>query len=352
MTALVVEPNSEDWLRERKKHIGASEAAAILGLTPNWLTGEDVAIDKLSDEIKSQSGNEVMRRGHVLEPLIKKFYQLATDCEVFSAPMYIHKEHEWMSATPDGWVITGDMEYLLECKTAFSYVKHEWVDDSYGDARPIVPLKYWVQVQHQMAVTEQERVDVAVLFADNSGFDLLVGMLDSGLSVEYVLQRCMDTEAIQFEVRTVYRDEEFIEKLIGVLSGFWRDIESGVIPQNVTTMDDNGNIRAATAEDETLLAELKYYWMMSERSKRELDKRKDQLRLNIGESSGIKSILGKFTYRKSKDRVSLDWKAIAYELAKQTKSLELLETLKETYTKVSKGVRTLRVPSLWKKELK
>ena len=203
-----------------------------------------------------------------------------------------------------------------------------------------------------MAVTEQERVDVAVLFADNSGFDLLVGMLDSGLSIEYVLQRCMDTEAIQFEVRTVYRDEEFIEKLIGILSGFWRDIESGVIPQNVTTMDDNGNIRAATAEDETLLAELKYYWMMSERSKRELDKRKDQLRLNIGESSGIKSILGKFTYRKSKDRVSIDWKAIAYELAKQTKSLELLETLKETYTKVSKGVRTLRVPSLWKKELK
>ena len=40
-----------------------------------------------------------------------------------------------MSATPDGWVITGDMEYLLECKTAFSYAKHEWVDDSYGEAR-------------------------------------------------------------------------------------------------------------------------------------------------------------------------------------------------------------------------
>ena len=352
MTALVVEPNSEDWLKERKKHIGASESAAIMGLTPNWLTGEDVAMDKLSDETQPQSENEVFRRGHVLEPLIKKFYSMATDQEVFSAPMYIHKEHDWMSATPDGWVIGEDLEYLLECKTAFSYVKHEWIDDSYGEAKPIVPLKYWVQVQHQMAVTEQERVDVAVLFADNSGFDLLVGMLDSGLSIEYVLQRCMSTETIQFEVRTVYRDDEFIEKLIGHLGDFWKSVMRGEIPQSINSITDNGSIRDATADDETLLAELKYYWMMSERSKRELDKRKDQLKLSIGENTGIESILGKFTYKMGKGRTTIDWKALAYELAKQTKSLDLLETLKETYTKVTRGIRTLRVPSLWKKELK
>ena len=352
MNAVLVEPNTEEWLKERKKHIGASEAAAIMGLTPNWFTAEDVAHDKLDPEVTSQCDNEVLRRGHVLEPLIKKFYSLSTDKEVFNAPMYVHDQHEWMSATPDGWIMNSDEEYLLECKTAFSFLKHEWIDDSYGEARDIVPLKYWVQVQHQMAVTKQDRVDVAVLFADNSGFDLLVGMLESGLSVEYVLERCMDTEAVKFEIRTVCRDDAFINKLIDHLESFWNSIQRGVIPQSIGSIDDNGNIRPATEDDEKLLAELKYYWMLSERSTRELKKRKEQIRLEIGESSGIESILGKFTYKKSKGRSSIDWKALAHDLAKQTGSFELLESLKETYTSISNGIRTLRMPSIWKKELR
>ena len=38
----------EDWLQERRRGIGGSEAAAILGLSP-WATPLDVYLDKIGE---------------------------------------------------------------------------------------------------------------------------------------------------------------------------------------------------------------------------------------------------------------------------------------------------------------
>ena len=62
MTALAVTPNTPEWLEERRKHVGASDAPAILGLTPGWRTGREVAKEKLG------SGGECFRGEQVLPP--------------------------------------------------------------------------------------------------------------------------------------------------------------------------------------------------------------------------------------------------------------------------------------------
>ena len=47
MTALAVAPNSDDWLRARKKHIGASDAPAILGLSKELENAERCGSGKI-----------------------------------------------------------------------------------------------------------------------------------------------------------------------------------------------------------------------------------------------------------------------------------------------------------------
>jgi len=150
------------WLAARSRHIGASEVAGILGVSP-WASPYDIWARKtgrIPADTVSPEAEERMEWGHLLEPVIlaRVASQLGLDIE--RAPQDVHVVHPRcpvLSATPDAYYRAPDgTSGLVEVKTSLGYgARQVWEDG--------VPLGYQVQCQAQMACTELERVIVAVL---------------------------------------------------------------------------------------------------------------------------------------------------------------------------------------------
>ncbi len=101
----------QEWLTQRRRGIGGSDAAAILGLNP-WVSPFDVYLDKLglSDP---KPDTEAMRQGRDLEEYVAQRFVEATGKEVQVAPaMFQHPEHEWMLANVDRLVV-GDRRHQV-----------------------------------------------------------------------------------------------------------------------------------------------------------------------------------------------------------------------------------------------
>lgn len=148
---------SEDaWLERRTKGLGASDAAAAIGVspykTPYQLWAEKVGLVEPPD----LSDREWIEWGHRLEPIIAKAYADRSGRTVELWPQYglvIHKQHDWLCCTPDA-VQCGDPPEgiadrnamgLLQIKTTGAFLAKEWEDEP--------PLHCQVQVQHELLVT-------------------------------------------------------------------------------------------------------------------------------------------------------------------------------------------------------
>lgn len=136
-----------EWLDERKKYLGGSEAAAVIGLS-KYQSALEVYLRKIGEGIEVED-NEKMLWGRLLESVIAQEYARRTGYKVWHNAEYnhfIHPKYPWMGCLPDA--IAGDPDRgdgVIEIKTASEYVKHEWDD---GNS----PEQYLVQLYHNMAV--------------------------------------------------------------------------------------------------------------------------------------------------------------------------------------------------------
>jgi len=166
-------PGTPEWKAERRNGIGASEAAAACGLsryaTPLHIYQRKIGIAPDLEE------TDAMRLGKRLEPVVVDEYQHRTGHVVERpCPMHRHREHKWMFATPDGMV--PEFAGLLECKTTTWRTASELGDDG----SDYVPTDWLIQCQHQMAVMDCDRVDLAVLL---DGRTLRVFQIQANLSL-------------------------------------------------------------------------------------------------------------------------------------------------------------------------
>lgn len=153
--SMVIDPvnDREAWLAERNRSVGASEAAAVLGVCP-YATPIDVWQRKLG-LAPPMPESEPMLWGSLLEPVILAEYERRTGRAVFDRQRFDrHPKYPWMTATLDG--VAEDR--IIEVKTASAYAD-EWGDEETDQ----IPESYLVQVHHQMAVTERDRADVVAL---------------------------------------------------------------------------------------------------------------------------------------------------------------------------------------------
>lgn len=134
------EPNTPEWLRMRRNYIGASDAAAIMGVSP-WKTCYQLWEDKLG-LAPDQPDNFAMRRGRELEPLAREAYTAYTG-NIVEPKQVFHKDISYMMANMDG--ITEDHTKAVEIKCP-GETDHKLAKDG------IVPEKYRPQLQHQLAV--------------------------------------------------------------------------------------------------------------------------------------------------------------------------------------------------------
>lgn len=81
----------EQWLEYRRKGIGGSDAAAVLGISP-FRTGRDLYYDKLNIVTADDAENWVqLEVGTLLEPLVAKIFAHKTGYKIYRRPfMFQH----------------------------------------------------------------------------------------------------------------------------------------------------------------------------------------------------------------------------------------------------------------------
>lgn len=185
-----------EQLKERKKGIGGSEVAALIGVHPSR-TPMDVFLSKmdLGDDF---TVTEAMQWGNLLEQVVADEYARRFNVELYEPGTITHPRFPWWKMTPDRF-IRDDEERMIEIKTAGAHAKHNWGIEGTSD----IPAHYITQVQWYMGGTDKKLCDVPVLFGGQ-----------------------------ELRVYTVPRDDEVIAMLQAEAEKFWKDhIEKMVAPE-------------------------------------------------------------------------------------------------------------------------
>jgi len=354
-----VKQNSMEWLVARQGSLGASDSAVILGLS-NWSAPIDIKHSKTMPV--EQEENEEMHRGHILEPLVISAYCLKHGCIHDEGRMTRNKSYPWLHATPDATVPKKTMTTysrikLLEIKTAnmFTLAKDAANRDSYEygeEGTDQIPDYVMVQVQQQMLVTEQENATVFVLFSNTEAFKLLVKLVESGADNRMLARIILEMETREYHIE---RDDEICALIVKETHDWWQKyIVEDQDPPDLPRMQDDGKICVCPEASKKEIAIAKKHWMALERAKDRLEKKRDKIKLLIGEHSGIADGDAKITWKKNKTGVKVDWQGIVTELresAKDNDESDVIEKVIADNTIPKEGSRTFRWPSKWKKEM-
>lgn len=198
----------DDWLELRRGGLGASDAGAVLGVDP--YTSPTALWAEKTGRTAPWAGSEAADWGLKLEALVRDEYSERTDSYVFKPDhMFVHPEHGFMRASPDGFVDgpeTGwDLEHrataetasgVYEGKTATVYVAGDWEDGQ-------IPARYLAQAHHLLAVTGLDWCDFGVLIGGNRFLE---------------------------PIPRVHSDPEMVDLLVDAETEFWALVESDTAP--------------------------------------------------------------------------------------------------------------------------
>ena len=155
------------WLAERRKGIGGSDVAALLGMSP-WMTPFQLYLDKLG-ELPEKPDNAAMRMGRKLEPVVREMYEeeSGNDVEVTGSEVFKDDTLPFMQATLDGIVsesIEVDGSMLAGMSRGVFEAKTSRAGAGFGPSgSQEIPRAYLLQVMHYMIVTGFRWADIAVL---------------------------------------------------------------------------------------------------------------------------------------------------------------------------------------------
>lgn len=194
--------SEEQWLGYRRKGIGGSDAAAVLGISP-FRTARDLYYDKLNiAAVVEDDENWVAKKmGHLLEDLVAEIFERKTGFKVYQIKkMFQHPLYPYMLADVDYFIeLPGGQTAILEIKTTNYNAKDHW----WKDGKEIVPVYYEAQGRHYMAVMNVDEVYFCCLYGNN------------------------EDEAI---IRRLKRDDTYESELIALEGYFWNDHVLACVP--------------------------------------------------------------------------------------------------------------------------
>ena len=268
------------WLADRQKGVGGSDAAAAVGLSP-WKTQYQLWLEK-TQPVRDDEPTDPMLWGTLLEPVIRQRYCDVTGWSVINPnQMLVHPQHPFALANLDG-VVEGCPERprLLEAKTARTA-------DGWGDpGTSEVPEHYLLQVQHYMGVTGYEVTDIPVLIGGSD-----------------------------FRIYTVEADEELQRDLFDQEAEFWKYVIERRPPAPTNAEDIkqrwakciNRDLKEATPEDVALWKQLGKVRAKLKDLEAEKENIESALKLRIKDGGGL-SHNGKpiVTWRSNKSSTVFD----------------------------------------------
>lgn len=193
-----VEQDRAAWLEWRRGGLGASDVAAVLGLSP-WSSPWSLWADKVG-LLGADSDDEAREFGRWAEHMIAPWFEHRTGLTVGCAQeQLVHPAAPWARCTLDGrvfdgpgWTSRGDCLGGLEIKT--DYLSRRW---------ETIPAYYQAQGQWQCHIGEFERV----------WFPVLHGR--------------------RLEIYELERDDADIEFLVETAEAFWNDHVLAGVPPDV-----------------------------------------------------------------------------------------------------------------------
>lgn len=144
-------------LKERKKFIGGSDAAGVLGMS-RWKTPLSVWADKTGQYEDKVQDNEAMMLGRELEDYVARRFERKAEKKVrrINKALY-HKKYKFIAVNVDRDIV-GE-EKKLECKTVSAWKAKEWEEHK-------IPKEYILQCQHTLMVTGDKSCFIAVLIGN------------------------------------------------------------------------------------------------------------------------------------------------------------------------------------------
>ena len=288
--------NREEWLMRRRKTIGGSDAAGIVGLS-RWASPFSVWADKTGRAAEKED-TEAMRQGLDLEDYVARRWMEETGKRVYRLPaMLYHPKYPFAHADVDRMVIGENAG--LECKTTFSLDLKQFNGVEF-------PVQYYAQCVHYLAVTGAGRWYLAVL-AYGRGF------------FTFVLER----------------DQAEIDALMAAEADFWKLVEQDTPPDADGSEATSAALREIFPISEQTTADLfgrdtvlREYMRLKE-DKKALDTRigeiENTIKADMGEAES--GLCGSFHISwKSQNRQTFQ----AKEFAKDHPSIDLAPYYKNT----------------------
>lgn len=326
---LLDEPSREDWLAARKRGVGGSEVAALVGCHPYsnpfklWLEKTGRAPEK--DE------SAPMRLGKAAESMILSEYQRETGCvAVLNSSLYADDTHHLLG-TPDAFRREPDNEGV-ELKWHGSHQRTKFGDPG-TDA---VPDHHFIQATTYAGLTHRPRWHFAVLFG-NEGI------------TPY----------------TIRFDEDLYGVLREAAARFWRD---HILTDRAPELDGSADARAYVEsrfprdkaplreandkEREWLLALLDVRTRIKALEEEEFSLR-TYLETGVADAAGIEvSGVARLTWKAAKDSARIDWKAVYASLLPKLPPdlVDVAAALVEGSTTVTPGSRRFLPTDLRPKE--
>lgn len=264
----------QSWLLARRSTLGSSDSAAVLGLS-RWQSPYSVWWAKCGDDKPDSDIDDIIRWGHLLEPVIAAEFERKTGIALTDPgdfTIYTSVEYPWLSCTPDR--VGGVLDCVVELKTAHFRAGQEWGRE--------VPIAYMMQVQHQMLVLGCDLAFIAVLI-----------------------------DGYQFAYHEVKRHDKAIAAIIKRTGEFWRSfVETATAPPpdySKATSDALAarymNAKPGVVELPDDMAEVHCEWDRLTKAISTAQKRKDEM------ANRIKAIMGESTVARCFDGSGFGWSA-------------------------------------------
>ena len=181
----------EEWLERRKKTIGGSDAAAIVGLNP-FASAFSLWAEK-TNRVDGFGGNLATEVGTYLEDFVAKKFEEETGKKVRRENAFIYNDkYPWAHANIDRAICNESA--LLEIKTTSELNMKSFKDGEY-------PSNYYCQCVHYLSLTGKERCYLAVLIGNK-----------------------------EFKWFTIERDEAEIAALMAAEEEFWKCVKENRPP--------------------------------------------------------------------------------------------------------------------------
>lgn len=277
---------TEEQLALRKKGIGSSEAAAIMGV--GYQTPMDVWLRKCGHTDEKPT-TEAMEWGNRLEQVVAdKWAEEHPTYLLTEGKTHAHWTHDWMLATPDRLVHEEHPDRppfaVLEIKTAGIRQLDQWTEAG-------VPLQYYHQVQWQMGVLDVGKAFVAALVGGQHYYSY-----------------------------TVARDDDLLAEMVQEAERFWYDHVKKEVPppydaspssrewnQRIPLTSDN--LKGTSFDLDHKLLTMKGLKVQVKEMEETIEIMRREVEDYIGQDAGCKGVWGTATWKPERGRVA--WKKVA-----------------------------------------